>query len=68
MCRISLVMLEHSVLSVLLNQSRQTDKNMGRAMVDGFSGCLTLSLIFVYYMLTCIPTKDSIALSFITLW
>lgn len=60
-------MPEHSVISVLFNQSRQTDKNMGRALVDGLSGCLSVFDFRILYvnMHSC---KDSIGLSLITLW
>lgn len=60
-------MLEHSVLSVLFNQSRQTGKNMGRALVDGFSGCLSVFDFCILYV-NMHSYKDSIGLSLITLW
>lgn len=41
-------MHEHSVLSVIFNQSRQADKSMGRELVAGFSGCLS---VFDFYIL-----------------
>lgn len=66
MCRISLLMLEHSVLSVLFNQNRQTDKNMGRTLVDGFPGCLCLFDFCILYV-NMHSYKDSFGLSLITL-
>lgn len=60
-------MPEHIVLSLIFNQSRQADKNMGIELVDGFSGCLSVFDFYILYV-NMHSYKDSFRLSLITLW
>lgn len=58
-CRISFVMSKYSVLSVLFNQNRQTDKI---TLVNGFSGCPAVISFCILYV-DMHSYKDPVALS-----